>query len=284
MSRPSCSPVQYIPLGGLLSEDEGDSSFGLHGIHVTASDDRAQFEETKRAHALALGRDQRLEIEAVALRTAADKYSYSYLWSWLGVPIIQLPADIVAMQEIIWATKPDVIIETGVARGGSVIFMASLLELIGKGKVIGIDIDIRAHNRDSIERHPMSKRIVLIEGASTDSAVLAKIKAQVPAGASVMIVLDSDHGRDHVLAELRLYGPLVTEGCYLIVADTGLGQLDQNRTPRDRSKVWLKGNDPSAALQAYLAETDSFEIDEVTNGKLLLTSSPGGYLRCRASR
>jgi cephalosporin hydroxylase len=246
------------------------------------NDDRAQFEETKRGHALALGRDQRLAAKAVRLRIAADKYAYSYLWSWLGVPIIQLPADIVAMQEIVWATKPDVIVETGVARGGSVLFMASLLELIGKGKVVGVDIDIRAHNRDTIERHPMTRRVVLIEGPSTAPDVIARVRAEVPSAASVMVVLDSDHSRDHVLDELRLYGPMVTGGCYLIVQDTGLGQLDEKSTPRDRSKIWLKGDDPSAALEAYLAETDCFELDEIVNGKLLLSSSTGGYLRRRA--
>src|SRR6476620_5763186 len=210
----------------------------------------------KRLNSIALGRDG--EVFDLALRTlqAADRYNYPYLWSWLGVPIIQLPADVMATQEVIWATKPDVIIETGVARGGSVLFMASLLELLGKGKVIGVDIDIRAHNRDSIERHPMVKRVVLVEGPSTDGATLAKVIAEIPAGASVMVVLDSDHSRDHVLAELRSYGSLVTEGCYLVVADTILGHLDAERTPRNRSKVWLKGNEPLSALESYLEETD----------------------------
>ena len=137
-------------------------------LQLSNHDDRASFEEKKRAQAIAMGRDERLFAAATNVLTAADQYDYAYLWSWLGVPIIQLPADVMATQEVIWATKPDVIIETGVARGGSVLFMASLLELIGKGKVVGIDIDIRAHNRDSIERHPMSKRVVLIEGPSTE--------------------------------------------------------------------------------------------------------------------
>jgi cephalosporin hydroxylase len=200
----------------------------------------------------------------------------------MGVPIIQLPADVMATQEVIWATKPDIIVETGVARGGSVLFMASLLELIGKGKVIGVDIDIRAHNRDSIERHPMAKRVVLIEGPSTEAATLARVTAEIPSAASVMVVLDSDHSRDHVLAELRTYGPLVTERCYLVVADTILGHLDATQTPRNRSKVWLKGNEPLSALETYLQETDQFEVDPVVNGKLILSSSPGGYLRRRS--
>lgn len=251
---------------------------------MTSSDDRAAFEEKNRVQAVALGRDRQVFDAALRTLQAADKYNYHYLWTWLGVPIIQLPADVMATQEVIWATKPDVIIETGVARGGSVLFMASLLELLGKGKVIGIDIDIRPHNRESIEGHPMAKRVVLIEGPSAETVTLAQVKAAIPAGASVMVVLDSDHGRDHVLAELRCYGPLVTAGCYLVVADTLLGHFDTDQTPRNRSKLWFKGNDPLSALEIYLKETDRFEIDPVVNGKLILSSSPGGYLRCRNDR
>jgi cephalosporin hydroxylase len=251
---------------------------------VNAPDDRAAFAQQVRAQSEALGRDRDVFKAGVDALHAADKYDYFYLWSWMGVPIIQLPADVMATQEVIWATKPDVIIETGVARGGSVLFMASLLELLGKGKVIGVDIDIRAHNRDSVERHPMAKRVVLVEGPSTDGATLARVIAEIPASASVMVVLDSDHSRDHVLAELRSYGPLVTEGCYLVIADTLLGHLDPGQTPRNRSQVWLKGNEPLSALEAYLEETDRFEIDPVLNGKLILSSSPGGYLRCRGRR
>ncbi len=248
---------------------------------MAVRDDRAEFEEKKRLDAVALGRDHAVFDHALETLLAADKYNYSYLWSWLGVPIIQLPADIMATQEVIWATKPDVIIETGVARGGSVLFMASLLEIIGKGKVIGVDIDIRSHNRDSIESHPMSKRVVLIEGPSTAPEVIEQVKREIPKGASVMVVLDSDHGHDHVLDELRNYGPLVTGGCYLVVADTALGYCTPEQTPRNRSKLWLKGDEPLTALRDYLAETDRFEADPVINGKLILASSSGGYLRCR---
>lgn len=248
---------------------------------MSSRDDRAAFESTKRAQAVALGQDRHLFATATDLLTAADKYDYAYLWSWLGVPIIQLPADIMATQEVIWATKPDIIIETGVARGGSVLFMASLLELTGKGKVIGIDVDIRAHNRDSIERHPLSKRVTLVEGSSTDPTIVARVRSEIPIGASVMVVLDSDHSRAHVLDELRSYAPLVTAGCYLVVADTRLGYLNEEQTPKKRSRIWFKGDEPLSALQDYLGETDRFETDPVINGKLLLASSPGGYLRCR---
>jgi cephalosporin hydroxylase len=198
----------------------------------------------------------------------------------MGVPIIQLPADIVTTQEVIWETKPDIIIETGVARGGSVLFMASILELIGKGKVIGVDIDIRAHNRRAIEAHPMSRRVALVEGSSTSRDVLSRVRDEIPKAASVMVVLDSDHSRDHVLAELRSYAPLVTPGCYLVVADTLLGQIDATRAPRKRSQILFVGNDPQTAVQAYLRETDRFEIDPFYNAKLIFASSPGGYLKC----
>lgn len=250
---------------------------------MTASDDRTAFEAHKRDMALALGRDDAAFRHALDTLVHLDRYDYAYLWSWMGVPIIQMPADIMATQEVIWSTKPDIIIETGVARGGSMIFMASLLHVIGKGRVIGVDIDIRAHNRDSIESHPLAPRITLIEGASTAPETLARVQAEIPAGASVMVVLDSDHSRDHVLAELRAYGPLVTEGQYLVVADTLLGRGDMAQTPTKRSKVWYPGDEPYAALNAYLDETDRFETDEALNGKLVLSSSPGGYLRCTRS-
>ncbi len=242
-------------------------------------DDRQSFEAVKRSQSLALGQDRALLERSSDLFEALNDYDYSYLWSWMGVPIIQTPADVMATQEVIWATKPDVIIETGVARGGSVLFMASLLELIGQGKVIGVDIDIRAHNRATIESHPMSRRVVLIEGGSVDNATLASVRAQIPEGANVMVILDSDHSRDHVLAECRAYGPLVTPGCYMVVADTIVAQLPETSKARSRSRTLEVGNDPAEAARLYLAETPAFEVDPVLNGKLVLSSSPGGYLR-----
>lgn len=248
---------------------------------MSSTDDRKAFEDNKRAQALALGRDRDVFNAALSTLQAADKYDYTYLWSWMGVPIIQLPADVMATQEVIWATKPDVIIETGVARGGSVLFLASMLELIGKGKVIGVDIEIREHNRKVIEHHSMAKRVTLIEGPSTARAVVAQVRSAIPDGASVMAILDSDHSRDHVLDELRTYGPLVTPGCYLIVADTALGYLAESQVPKNRSKLWFKGNEPLTGVEMYLKETNRFEPDPVVNGKLILASSPGGYLRCK---
>lgn len=247
---------------------------------MTHHDDRAEFEENRLRKSEALGEDDALFEASKALILDLDRHDYSYLWTWMGVPIIQFPADVMATQEVIWNTRPDVIIETGVARGGSVLFMASILEVIGHGKVIGVDIDIRAHNRDSIENHPMSRRVTLIEGGSADEETLARVRAEIPEGARVMVVLDSDHSRDHVLAECRAYGPLVTSGCYLVVADTLVGHLSEAEAPKRRSKIWYAGDEPLSAMNDYLAETDRFQPDPVINGKLVLSSSPGGYLQC----
>jgi cephalosporin hydroxylase len=242
-------------------------------------DDRQEFERQQRILSIELGEDRELFAKSTDLITHAEKYRYSYLWSWLGVPIIQLPADVLTMQEVIWRTQPDVIIETGVARGGSVIFSASLLSIIGKGKVIGVDIDIRAHNRETIEKHPQAARVTLIQGSSIAPETIDRVKAEIPVEATVMVLLDSDHSRDHVLAELRAYAPLVSLGHYLICADTILGFLTPDQTPVNRSKVLYPGDEPLSALRTFLAEDGRFEMDPEINGKLILASSPSGYVR-----
>lgn len=244
------------------------------------TDDREQYLENRKNKSFSLGLDKKIFQQSKDLIYNLDQYDYSYLWTWMGIPIIQLPADIMATQEVIWKTKPDIIIETGVARGGSVLFMASILEMMGNGQVIGVDIDIRKHNRESIEAHPMSKRVTLIEGGSVDESILKQVRANIPDGARVMVVLDSDHSRDHVLEECRAYGPMVTKDCYMVVADTLVGHLDEKEAPQNRSQVWFKGNDPLTALQDYMLESDRFEIDLEINGKLVLSSSPGGYAHC----
>lgn len=247
-----------------------------------AEDDREAFAAHARAQAEALGRDAGAMRRGVETLLDLDRYDYSYLWTWMGAPIIQMPADVMATQEAIWATRPDVIVEAGVARGGSVVFMASMLKLLGgDGFVIGVDVDIRAHNRDTIEKSPMADRIRLVEGSSIDPETVARVRAMIPGGARVMVVLDSNHARDHVLAECRAYGPMVTSGCYLVVADTVVGHMSAEEAPRKRSQFLSRGNEPLAARDLYLAETDVFEVDPVLNGKLVLSSSPGGYLRRR---
>lgn len=248
---------------------------------MTTMDDRAEFVRNSKKQALMLGKDAKIFEQAKETMVALNRYDYPYLWSWLGMPIIQVPADIIATQEAIWTTKPDVIIETGVARGGSVVFLASMLTLIGDaGFVIGIDIDIRAHNCNAIISHSLSDRIKLVQGDSTEKRIVAKVRNMIPKNARVMVILDSDHTRDHVLAELRYYGPLVSKGCYLVIADTFAGYLSEDEAPTNRSKHIFRGDDPLSARDTFLAETDRFEVDDAINGKLVLSSSPGGYLIC----
>jgi cephalosporin hydroxylase len=181
---------------------------------------------------------------------------YSYGFTWLGRPLIQLPDDMVRTQEAIFALKPDVIIETGIAHGGSLVFYASLLELIGKGRVIGLDIDIRAHNRAAIEAHPMMKRITMIEGNSVSDEVVAQVKALIKPDDVVMLILDSNHSAAHVGAELEAYGPLVTPGSWILSQD-GVMQLVAG-APRAPAE-WATDN-PITAVQGFLARHPEFEL------------------------
>jgi cephalosporin hydroxylase len=239
-------------------------------------DDRPEFEAEKRASAAAMAADADLAERALAVSIDADRYSYSYQWTWLGLPIIQMPPDILATQEVIWESRPQLVIETGVARGGSVILSASLLELLGEGSVVAIDIDIRAHNRKAIESHPLAHRIELIEGSSTEPDVIERVRARAEDWDRVMVILDSNHTHEHVLAELHAYAPLVSPGQFLIVADTAIEHIPvQDHRPRP----WGPGDNPCTALASYLAEHPDFEADPYLNAKLLYTSSPGGYLR-----
>ena len=240
-------------------------------------DDTAQFERDKRRWAAEMAKDTELRERALDVLIRADQYHHSYQWTWLGLPIIQLPQDIIATQEIVWQARPTVIVETGIARGGSLILLASLLQLIGEGKVVGVDIDIRAHNRANIESHPLSHRVHMIEGSSIAPEVVDSVRSHIGGDDRVMVILDSNHTHEHVLAELRLYAPLVTPGQYLIVADTVVEDIPpQTHRPRP----WGPGNNPKTALKAYLEECGRFEADAFVNAKLLETASPGGYLRC----
>jgi cephalosporin hydroxylase len=181
---------------------------------------------------------------------------YSYTFSWLGRPVIQLPEDMIRIQEAIWAVKPKVIVETGVAHGGSLIFYANLFQAMGGGKVVGVDIEIRPHNRQAIEAHPLAGAITLIEGSSTALDIVAKVRDAIAGVDPVLVILDSNHSRDHVLDELRAYGPLVTPGS-LIVATDGL-MRDLTDVPRG-SPEWAQDN-PCTAVEIFLAENDQFEL------------------------
>jgi len=204
----------------------------------------------------------------------AQKYSYGF--SWLGRPIIQYPQDMIAMQEILWRLQPDLVIETGVAHGGSLIFYASILELLGRpAKVVGIDIDIREHNRLALESHPLSHRLHLIEGSSLDPAVVQQAKELARDKSSVLVVLDSNHTHEHVLRELELYSPLVSVGSYLVVFDTIIEDLPESYFP---DRPWGPGDNPRTAVRQFLAGNDHFVVDERVDNQLLISAAPGGYL------
>ena len=206
------------------------------------------------------------------------RHKYAYNYTWMGRPIIQFPQDMIAMQEIIWETKPDLVIETGIAHGGSLIYYASLLELLGgDGQVLGIDVDVRAHNRAEIEKHPMAKRIRMIEGSSVDEGVARQVAIAAAAKNRIMVVLDSNHTHDHVLRELKLYAPLVTKDCYLVVFDTLLEDMPDDL---GHGRPWGKGNNPKTAVHEFLKTDSRLEIDKSIQHKLLITVAPDGYLRC----
>ncbi len=202
---------------------------------------------------------------------------YSYNFTWLGRPIIQYPQDIVAMQEIIWRVKPDCIVETGIAHGGSLIFLASMLELLGgDGTVVGVDVDIRSHNRKRIEAHPMFRRIKMIEGSSVEDRIAEQVYGAVSGYSRILVSLDSNHTHDHVLRELRLYAGLVTVGSYCVVYDGVIEDLPEE-TCKDRE--WGPGNNPKTAVREFLKANSDFEIDGEIVAKLVVTAAPCGYLR-----
>ena len=205
------------------------------------------------------------------------KYEYSYHFSWLGRPIIQYPQDIIALQEIIWKVKPDLIIETGIARGGSIIFSASLLELIGSGEVVGIDIDIKNKNKKAIKKHPLGKRIQMIEGSSINKKIMKRIEKIAQNKKSILVILDSNHTHKHVLKELEIYSPLVSKNSYLIVFDTIIDDLPEELL---KNRPWGKNNNPKTAVKEFLKTNDRFRIDRTIERKLLFTAAPMGYLKC----
>lgn len=239
--------------------------------------DREEFEISKTEFAQAQNRDAGLLRVANEFMVRSDRYDYGYQWTWLGLPIIQMPEDIVITQDIIWKTTPDVIIETGIAWGGSIVLYASLLELIGKGEVIGIDRVLPEKNRQAITNYRFGNRITLIEGSSVDRKVVSQVKSRLVDNKSVMVLLDSNHTHEHVLSELRLYGPLVTRSQYLVVCDTIVEEIPRQT---HRPRPWGQGNNPKTALLTYLNETDRFKVDGHVNAKLLTSYSPGGYLLC----
>jgi cephalosporin hydroxylase len=220
--------------------------------------------------------DQPLKEASRRFLLESGRNNYSFNFSWLGRPVIQIPQDLFVLQELIWKTRPDFIIETGIAHGGSTIFFASMLELTGKGKVIAIDIDIRPHNRNEIEKHPLSHRIVMLEGDSVSPELVSQVTSMVKGAEGILVCLDSNHTHEHVLKELNLYAPLVTVGSYCVVFDTGVEDLPPEMII---DRPWGPGNNPKTAVWEFLQHDDRFVIDKEIEEKILLTAAPDGYLR-----
>ena len=236
------------------------------------------FKAERKAAREKMARDTRLRSLTRQWFLQSCRHAYSYNFSWLGRPIVQFPQDIVAMQEIIWRVRPDLIVETGIAHGGSLVFYASMLELIGAdGRALGVDVDIRAHNRGEIEKHALAKRITMIQGSSTDDATVRQVYQHAKGRETVVVVLDSNHTHEHVLKELHLYSPLVTTNSYLVVFDTIVEDMPDDFFP-DRS--WGKGDNPGTAVREFLKTSDRFVVDREIEDRLLITTAPGGYLRC----
>jgi len=223
-----------------------------------------------------------LEEASQAWLLASARTRYSYNFTWMGRPIIQYPQDIVALQQLIWQVQPDLIVETGIAHGGSLILSSSLLELNAlsggpsDARVLGIDIDIRDHNRAAIENHPMHKRIDMIQGSSIDPAIVDQVRAAAEGKQRVLVILDSNHTHAHVLAELDAYAPLTTVGSYCIVFDTLVERLPKSLYP---DRPWGPGDNPETAVHEYLATHPEFVIDTDIDRQLAVSVAPNGYLR-----
>ena len=239
-----------------------------------------------------LGPQSSLYASAQKFMVDSVQEKYSFNFEYLGRPIIQYPQDIIAMQELIWRVQPDLIIETGIAHGGTLIMSASMLALLDycdavknsqvldpinpRRKVLGVDIEIRAHNREAIEAHPMASRIEMIQGSSIEPEIVAQVHKRAQGNVSILLCLDSNHTHDHVLAELQAYGSLVTPGSYCVVFDTIIEDL-----PADMhsDKPWGPGNSPKSAVHEYLKNHPEFEIDREIDNKLVISVAPDGYLK-----
>lgn len=239
-------------------------------------DDHSQFveESRQRIREYAENKDLLEAGKKFMIQSLLARYSYNFFW--MGRPVIQHPQDMMAMQEIIWNVKPDLIVETGIARGGSLIMYASFLEALGKGHVLGIDIDIREHNKKEILSHPMSKRITMFEGSSVSEEMAAEVRRFAAGHETILVVLDSNHTHQHVLQELEHYAPLVTPGSYCVVYDTIIEDLPDILV---QDRPWGRGNNPKTAVWEFLRKNDHFVIDRETESKLIITAAPDGYLK-----
>lgn len=252
----------------------------------------SDFQKETQARLAANAANTDLRKAAAAFMRESIRAQYSYNFRALARPIIQYPQDMVALQELIWKIRPDLIIETGIAHGGSLILSASMLALLDycdaveagqtldpkapRRRVLGIDIDIRAHNRAAIEAHPMAHRIDMLQGSSIAPEIVAEVHNRAAGHGRIMVILDSNHTHDHVLAELDAYASLVSPGSYCVVFDTVIEDLPAGMYP---DRPWDVGNNPKTAVREFLSRNHDFEVDEDMEAKLLITVAPGGYLR-----
>ena len=255
-------------------------------------DEIEKFRNERAERVAGYGADARFQQQSTEWLRESMQRMYVYNFDWLGRPIIQYPQDMVALQELVWTVKPDLIIETGIAHGGSLIFSASMLALldlceaiesgktidprVSSRKVLGIDIDIRSHNRAAIEAHPMASRIQMIQGSSTAPEVVEQVRAIASKYSRVLICMDSNHTHEHVLGELQAYAQLTSVGSYCVVFDTFVEDMPKGFFP---NRPWNPGDSPKSALMEYIASHPEFEIDRSVHQKLQITVAPDGYLK-----
>ena len=245
--------------------------------HGSAVPDAEAFEAQRAQRRAALAADEDLRRSAVALQVAAEQHGYTYTWEWLGVPVIRIPDDICVLQELVWAYRPDCIVETGVARGGSMVLNASLQLLAGiEPRVLGLDVLILPHTRDALRGHPMATGVELYEGDSTDEAARERAAQFVGGAERAILLLDSNHTHDHVLAELRVLAPLLPVGSYVLVADTLIEEFPAGHYG---NRPWDRGDNPLTAVRQFLAENTDFVRDDSWARRGLLSEFRDGVLK-----
>ena len=240
----------------------------------------SEFFEERKSDIGRMAKDKKLKKMSLEWMLHADKYKYTYNFTWMGRPIIKFPTDMIVQQEIMWKLKPDLIIETGIAHGGSILFSASMIEMMGvDGEVVAVDIDIRDHNKKLIKKHPMYKRVTMYEGSSVDPKIIDKIKKHVKNKKCVMVILDSNHSHNHVLEELKMYTPFITVGSYCILPDTFIEFFPSGYSSNHNKRPWDVGNNPYTAMKAFLKKNKNFSIDKSWSNKGVITETIDGYLK-----
>jgi len=237
-----------------------------------------QFFDERYADILKMGQDEELKRKSIDWMVHADQYKYTYNFTWMGRPIIKFPSDMVIQQELMWQIKPDLIIETGIAHGGSIIFSAAMQQMmsIPDARVIAVDIDIREHNRAEIESHPMAKHITMVQGSSVAPEIFAQVKELAKDAKKVMVILDSNHTHQHVYDELKLYADLVTVGSYCILPDTFIEFFPKGYYD---NRPWDVGDNPCTAARQFLTERTDFVLDSFLTSKGMISEGLDGYLK-----